>query len=497
MSKKIIINCGPYETRAAIILNDQLNELFFEIQASEKIVGSIFKGRVANVVPGTQAAFIDIGLQKDAFLPLTGVETFSSEDDDFKDIFKSQIQNVLKVDQEVVIQILKEPVPPKGPRCTMFLSLPGRYLVLTPTVEQIHVSKRISSETERERLRQIGRKILPKDVGLIFRTAAEGLDEKEIASDLKVLLKFWNKIEKKIKTAPLRSMIHRDISLPLKMARDFFTDDIDKFIIDSPDEYKNILEFGDFLSPLQRASFELFQSQIPIFEEFGIEEEIQNALRPKVSLPSGGSIVIERTEALVAIDVNSGKFSGGVGLEETVTRVNLEAAKEIARQIRLRNLAGMIVIDFIDMEDPKHRQTVYKTLRECFKGDRNRPNIIEMSELGLIQMTRKRTSQSLVEILKTPCPCCSGNGYVFSTISVANKIRTQVINDARSFECDSLSITAHHNVIDFFTANNNWHLSELEKRVKRKLFAKANPEYMFDTFKVEPVLSQDIEKKLS
>ncbi|MBF0545731.1 MAG: Rne/Rng family ribonuclease [Candidatus Riflebacteria bacterium] len=491
MSKKILINCGPYEIRAVVLQNDQPFELFYEILDSEKIVGSIFKGRVANVVQGTQSAFIDIGLSKDAFLPLNGVETYTSEDDDLKDIFRSQIQNVLKVDQEVIIQIIKEPVPPKGPRSTMFLSLPGRYLVLTPTIEQMAISRRITSDSERERLRTIGRKILPRGVGVIFRTAAEGLEEKEISNDLRILLKFWNKIEKKIKSAPLRSMIHRDISLPLKMARDFFTDEVEKFIIDSQDEYKHILEFGDFLSPLQRASFELFEGPVPLFEAFGIEEEIQNALKPKVRLPSGGSLVIEKTEALVTIDVNSGRFSGGVGLEETVFKVNLEAAKEIARQIRLRNLAGVIVIDFIDMDDSKHRQIVCKTLRDAFKGDRNRPNILDMSELGLIQMTRRRTSQSLEEILKAPCPCCEGQGVVLSIVTIANKIRNQVIIDAKSFEVDSFTITTHPKIADFFLADDKKHLKEIEKRVNSKIIVNSNPEYNIETIKVEPVIPQD------
>lgn len=487
MSRKIVLNISPYETRAAILENDQPIEFFFENKDTEKIVGCIFKGRVSNVVPGTQAAFVDIGIHKDAYLALAGVEANESEDeDDLKEIYKRPIQDVLRVGQEVILQILKEPTPTKGPRSTMALSFPGRYLVLMPTVDHVGISRRISTDSERDRLKSIGKKICPKGMGVIFRTTAEGLDESVLQADFRWLLKVWHKMEARARGMPVRSMIHRDIPLPLKLVRDFFTDNIDRFIIDSPDEYKNILEFCDFLSPLQRAALELYEGEMPIFEAFKLEKEIDNALQTKLWLESGGYIFIQRTEALVAIDVNSGRFSGGSDLEETVFKVNLEAAKIIARQIRLRNLAGMIIIDFIDMTDPKHRSQVLKTLREAFKGDRNRPNILDFSELGLIQMTRKRTSNSLEEILKTPCSFCGGQGSTLSLSMIANRIRHEVISDAQRYQTEKITIKASQEIVEFFKTQNEQRLKELENRVKRQIILVSNSEFQIDKYKIEP-----------
>ncbi|MFZ2961362.1 MAG: Rne/Rng family ribonuclease [Candidatus Ozemobacteraceae bacterium] len=489
MSRKIVVNCGPYETRAAIIDDGQVFELFYEIPDSEKIVGCIFKGRVANVVPGTQSAFVDIGLAKDAFLTLTGVEGASGFEDDFlKEVYKSSIQDMLKVGQECILQILKEPTPSKGPRSSMLISFPGRYLVLMPTHDQIGISRRIASESERERLRAIGKKLLPKGMGLIFRTAAEGLEEKELASDLKFLLKMWAKVEAKSKISPMKSMIHRDLPLTLKLVRDYFTDEVEQFLIDSPEEHRTILDFCDFLSPLQRASLEVYREPTPIFEAFGVEEQIKQALDPKLWLESGGYLIIERTEALVTIDVNSGRFSGGAGLEETVFKVNLEAAREIARQIRLRNLAGMIIIDFIDMIESKHRVQVVKTLRDGFKGDRNRPNLLDMSELGLVQMTRRRTAHSLDEILKSPCPCCGGQRTVFSVSTLANRIRNQVVKEAARYEGKTIRVTAHSEVIEFFQANHESRKKELESRSNRRIEFVAGSPLEYEVYKIEPAL---------
>lgn len=488
MSRHILVTIDPYETRAAVLDNGKVVEILLEIKDSEKIVGCIFKGRVANVVPGTQSAFVDIGLHKDAFVPLNGADA-GGDEDELEDIFKTPIQEILKVGQDVILQVLKEPSPTKGPRSTLVLSFPGRYLVLTPTVDHIGISRRVTAETERERLRTIARKILPKGMGVIFRTAAEGLEEKELHADLFMLLKIWRRVEGKSRRVQPRTMVHRDIPLPLKMARDYFTDEVERFIIDSPEEYKNILDDCDFLTPLQRVSFEVHTDPVPLFETFGVDQEIEKALQSKVWLESGGYLFIERTEALTAIDVNSGRFSSKKGLEETVYKVNVEAATEIARQVRLRNLSGQIVIDFIDMENRKHRAGVIKALKEAFKGDRNRPNIVEMSDMGLVQMTRRRTRASLEEILKKTCPCCTGTKSVFTESSVGNMIRKKVIADAARYESKEVKITAHRTVLTFLRGKDDWRLKELEERVKRKVILEASTdEINFEQFKVEPVL---------
>ncbi len=488
MNRKILVNIGPFESRAAIVENGKLMELLFEIPDSEKIVGCIYKGRVANVVAGTQSAFVDIGIHKDAYLTLTGVE--SNDDEDLKDIFRSPIQDTLKVGQEVVLQILKEPTPTKGPRSTMTISFPGRYLVYMPKVDHVGVSRKINQDRERERLRTIGRRIVPKGGGVVFRTASEGLEESVLKADLDLLVKMWRKVEGKINRVPPRTMLHRDIPLPMKVARDFFTDDVEEMIIDSEEAYRTIIEDCEFLTPLQRASLELYRDPTPIFEKYGVEKEIERAMSRKIWLDSGSYIFIDRTEAMYCIDVNSGRFSGGSDLEETVFRVNLEAAREISRQIRLRNLSGMIIIDFIDMEAPTHRAQVLKALREGFKGDRNKPNILEFSELGLVQMTRRRTSSSLDEIRKAPCPCCQGTGKTLSTGTIVNQIRTALTSEARRYQTEKMIVNAHKMVLDLLRGKDNRDIRDLENQLQRKLILKPAGGFDIESFKIEPVFER-------
>jgi ribonuclease G len=493
LSRKILVNIGPYESRGAIIENGKLCELLYEIQDSEKIVGCIYKGRVANVVSGTQSAFVDIGIHKDAYLTLTGVDSGDS-DDDLKDIYRSPIQDMLKVGQDVILQILKEPTPTKGPRSTMTISFPGRYLVFMPKVDHIGVSRRIQHDRERDRLRAIGRKIAPKGGGVVFRTASEGLEENVLKADLDLLIKMWNKVEKKINSSPPRTMLHRDIPLTMKIARDFFSDDVDELIIDSEEGYRSIMEDCEFLTPLQRASLELYKGKEPLFEKFGIEKEIERALARKIWLESGGYLFFDKTEAMYCIDVNSGRFSGGSDLEETVFRVNLEAAREIARQIRLRNLSGMIIIDFIDMEAPSHRSQVLKALREHFKGDRNKPNILDFSELGLVQMTRRRSASSLDEIRKEMCPCCQGAGKIVSAANIANCIRKQLSEEARRYQTEKIVINAHRLVIDLLRGRDGRDLKELERVIERKLILKPQNGFDLEAWKIEPVLERASKK---
>jgi len=484
LAKRILINSGPYETRAALLEDGQVVEVFHEIPDSEKIVGCIFKGRVSNILPGTQSAFVDIGIQKDAYLALSGVET-GGDDDDLQDVFRAPIQQLLKVGQEVVLQILKEPTGAKGPRSTMNLSFPGRYLVLTPTVDHIGISRRIGPDSERERIRAIAKKICPKGMGVIFRTAAEGLEERELAADLKLLLRLWEQVDRKIKSSPPKTLLHRDIPLPLKIVREYFNDDVDRCIIDSEEAYRNVLDMCDFLSPLQRAGLEIYKGPAPIFEAYGIDHEIENALQPKIVMESGASLIIERTEALSTIDVNSGRFAGGIDLEETAFKVNLEAAKEIARQIRLRNLAGMIVIDFIDMSDAKHRAKVLKAFREAMRNDRNRPHILDFSELGLVQMTRRRTSHTLEEILKSPCPCCGGRRMTLSLTTLVNRIRTKVLEEAARFETPAVTVRAHQQVIYALRGPGESRLKELEQRCGRSHNLQATYGLDLETFTVD------------
>ncbi|MDD2998358.1 MAG: ribonuclease E/G, partial [Candidatus Riflebacteria bacterium] len=309
-----------------------------------------------------------------------------------------------------------------------------------------------------------------------------------LKADLDLLVKMWEKVEKKMRNAPPRTMLHRDIPLPMKVARDFFTDDVEEMILDSEEAYKTIVEDCEFLSPLQRASLELYKDKVPIFEKFGIEKEIEKALSRKVWLESGGYLFFDKTEAMYCIDVNSGRFSGGSDLEETVFKVNLEAAREIARQIRLRNLSGMIIIDFIDMEAPSHRAQVLKALREYFRGDRNKPNILEFSELGLVQMTRRRSAASLDEIRKDQCPCCNGAGKTLAIRTIANTVRKNLLEEARRYQTEKIIINAHRLVADLLRGHNGNALKELESLSKRKIILKPINGFDVETFKIEPVM---------
>ncbi len=290
-------------------------------------------------------------------------------------------------------------------------------------------------------------------------------------------------------------MLHRDIPLPMKVARDFFTDDVEEMIIDSEEAYRTIIDDCEFLSPLQRASLELYKDKTPIFEKYGIEKEIERTLARKIWLDSGSYIFIDKTEAMYCIDVNSGRFSGGSDLEETVFKVNLEAAREIARQIRLRNLSGMIIIDFIDMEAPSHRAQVLKSLREGFKGDRNKPNILEFSELGLVQMTRRRTSSSLDEIRKATCPCCNGAGKTLSFNTIANQVRGALIDESRRYQTEKLAINAHRTVIDHLRGRDNNGIRELENLLRRKLILKPTNGLDVETYKIEPVMERAVKSE--
>jgi ribonuclease G len=488
--RKILVNINPFETRAALLENGVLKELFFENKDADKIVGCIFKGRVANIVPGTQSAFVDIGMARDAFLAFSNIDLGNTGDvdEELKHYFKTPVEDLLKVGQEIILQVLKEPTGTKGPRSTTLLSFPGRYMVLTPTIEHIGVSRRVNSELERDRLKAIGKRICPPGMGVIFRTVSEGVEECELNDDLQVLVKIWSKVEAKAKKAPLRSLIYRDLSLPLKLVRDYFTDEVERFIVDSQEEYKYILDFCDFLTPLQRASLELYTGPEPLFDSFGIEKEIQQATQRKIWLSSGGYLIIEQTEALVTIDVNSGRFAGGKDLEATVFKVNLEAAVEVARQVRLRNLAGMIVIDFIDLDNRRHRTQVLNILKESFKGDRNRPAIEKMSDLGLVQMTRKRTSHSLQEMLMAPCPCCSGFGRILSPLTLAQNIRREVMAVSRRFQSERIRITAQKEVIDALCGKDDWGRKDLEERSGRGLDFVSLQDSNLEFLKVEPII---------
>lgn len=432
MSGEIVINATKHESRIAVLDEGQVVELWVERHRQRTVVGNIYKGRVTKVLPGMQSAFVDLGLERDAFLYVSDVvedlEEFDAEAADSLHLDEpvsrpeASIADLLREGQEVVVQVSKDSIAGKGARITTHVTLPGRFLVYMPTVNHIGVSRRIENEEERLRLRGVLEKVRKTSGGLIARTAGEGRSEEEFAADLEYLVALWNQIRKRSEKASAPTAVHHDLDLVLRTIRDVLSPDFKTVWVDAVDEYQRIVEFLDQIQPNLVSRVRLYRREEPIFDEFGIEAEIEKALKSKVWLKSGGYIVINQTEALVAIDVNTGKFVGKKNLEETVFRTNLEAIREIIRQIRLRDLGGIIVLDFIDMEIIENRAQVFEALEREIRKDRSKTKILQISEFGLVEMTRKRVRQSLERSLTQPCPYCGGSGRIKSNITIELEI---------------------------------------------------------------------------
>ncbi len=473
MEKNIIVDCSGDEVRVGITENGYLVELYMEREEKRKIVGNIYKGRVTNVLPGMQSAFVHVGIKKDVFLYIGDIEGFRPEESDDMLLEESApitINELLQMGQKIDIQILKEPIGTKGARGTTYLTLPGRYLVLMPGIDHVGVSRRIE-EGERERLREIGHAIQPPDMGLILRTVAEGKKEEELKTDLNFLLKLWQKIQSREKQATAPSLLYHDLDLVQRMARDLFTEDVTRFVINSPRKYTELLEFIETFtfSSSFAARVELYEGFVPVFEKYGLEAEIARALKRKVWLKSGGYIVIERTEALSTIDVNTGKFVGKVNLEETVFKNNMEAVPAIVRQVRLRDIGGIIVVDFIDMRDLKHREQVVEYLKSELERDKSKSNILPINEFGLLEITRKRVGKGLDQICKSSCPYCRGGGQVLSPEYIAEKVRRQLLHIAEDTLSRFLSVTVHPEVAAVLRGVDDERLYLLEDQLRKRV----------------------------
>lgn len=411
-------------------------EFYEENKKSDTMVGNIYKGKVVRVLPGMDAAFVDIGYSRSGFLYIQEVFPFELFEDlseivedetSIKKLLKNfPIQEVLQEGQEVTVQVAKEPIGSKGPRLTSHITIPGRYLVLMPTMTHIGVSRKIENKEERKRLKELAEKIRTEHYGLIVRTVSEGKSEEELKQDIDYLTKLWTSIKEKAEKAKAPSLLYTDLKLPLRALRDFFNEDTEEIVVDDPEEFNHLKEFASSYIPRAEDKIILYKDKKPLFATYRVEEEIKKALEKKVWLKSGGYIVIEETEALTAIDVNTGKFVGKNNLEETIFKTNLEAAREIAHQLRLRNIGGIVIIDFIDMKEEEHKEAVLNTLKESLKRDRYPSTIIGFNELGLLIMTRKRTRESLKKSLCEPCSYCKGDGYVESVESIADRIFTEV-----------------------------------------------------------------------
>jgi ribonuclease G len=454
MQKEMIISAGGHETMVAILEEDLVTEIFVERERHRGVVGNIYKGRVSKVLPGMQCAFIDIGLERDGFLYVADVintieefDRLDSDDDEDaggartgggerkgrpdRNAPQPKIEELLKEGQEIVVQVAKEPLGTKGARLTSHASLAGRFLVFMPTVDHVGVSRKIESRDERNRLRGIVKKFREEHGfggGVIIRTAAGGRPEADILSDLDYFNGIWKETRHKFESSRAPAVIYREQSLVSKLLRDLLTEEFSAIRIDNPQEHRHVMELIARIMPNLASRVKLYTKDYPIFEEYGVQAEIDKALKSKVWLKSGGSIVINQTEALVAIDVNTGRYVGKrTGrLEDTIVKTNLEAVKEIVRQIRLRDLGGIIVLDFIDMEERKNRQKVFQAVELEVKKDRSPSKMLQVSDFGLVILTRKRVKQSLERVLTEPCPYCTGTGTIKSSSTICYEILAEV-----------------------------------------------------------------------
>ncbi|HAW60521.1 MAG TPA: ribonuclease E/G [Actinobacteria bacterium] len=473
--REMMISVDDFETRVAVLEDRKLVEIYTERVVSPSIVGNVYLGRVKDVLPGMDAAFVDIGLDKNAFLFIEEV-TFPQED---LASAPRKIQHLLKPGQEIMVQVIKEPMGAKGARVTTEIALPGRYLVLLPFGDSIGVSRRLESE-ERDRLRRLCEGILPKETGLIVRTVARGAELGQLKKDLRYLLRVWRGLNRRAKVVKPPQVLYEELQLPLKIVRDVFSADFKRLVIDSSIKHQRTLFFLSRTAPELKNRVELYKEKLPLFDRYGIEEEIRNALKSKVWLRSGGYIVIGHTEALTSIDVNTGKYVGKTGLQETILKTNLEAAEEIARQIRLRDIGGIIVIDFIDMANPRNRREVYRVLSEALSADRVKTHVAEISRLGLVEMTRKNVSEGLIEFLCEPCSCCRGTGVVLSREAAAIESVRKMHRACLSNVSEALLFKVSPQVADFLAKEGKTALQRLRVCTKKRIYFYGDPESPLD-----------------
>lgn len=487
MSSEILINITPMETRVALVENGVLQDVGVERTLHRGIVGNIYKGKVVRVLPGMQAAFVDIGLEKAGFIhvddilrPLVNCEPGDPGD----------IRLYLREGQSVVVQVIKDPISTKGARLSTQLSVSSRFLVYMPDVDHIGISQRIEDEAERERLRRELDAALADNEskgGYIIRTAAEGVEAEELAKDVLFLQRLWLHIQETTHHLSAPATVYEDLPLYLRAMRDMARPLVEKVRVDSGEAYGKLCDFAAQFNPDMVPLIECYSADRPLFYLYGVEDEISRALEKKVPLKSGGYLVIEQTEAMTTVDVNTGAFVGHRNLEETIFKTNLEAASTIARQLRLRNLGGIIIIDFIDMQDPEHRRQVLRALEKVLSRDRAKTTIASVSELGLVEMTRKRTSESLGQILCEACHVCDGKGSLKSAETICYEILREILREARTFECDAFLVLAAQVVIDRLLDEDSAYVADLEGFVGRTIQFRVESMYSRDQYDIIPV----------
>ena len=472
MGREIIANIEATETRVAVMEHETLVNLF--IERSEPVAGNIYKARVNNVLPGMDAAFVDIGLERNAFLHVEDIRSQRLDGEEVEESFgKGAIAERLRSGQEILVQVTKEPMGSKGARVTTYVALPAHYLVLMPTVNYVGVSRRITNEGERKRLRQIADRIRPEGTGVIVRTAAEGAAETLLTDDVAFLQQMWQRVLERARTTKAPALVYQDLKLIRRVVRDLFTEDVDRFVIDSPEEHGRVADLLGSFAPQLKERLVLHRDAEPVFEKYGVEREIDRALRRKVWLKSGGYIMIDRTEALTVIDVNTGKYVGKTDLASTILKNNLEAVGEIVRQITLRDVGGIILADFIDMEKEDHRKKVLDALHDAVQRDRAKLHVIDLTALGLVEITRKRVYQDLEEIMRVPCPYCEGRGRVLSPDTMAMRVRRELRKLARTSKAPAILVEVHPQVAGaLFREGAGW-VRALEESCDKRLRVRA------------------------
>jgi ribonuclease G len=496
VSIEILVNIAPRETRAAILENGVVQEIHIERTSRRGLVSNLYKGRVSRVLPGMQAAFVEIGLERTAFLHAadiaadiaggvaddTGVSASLASQPPVEDI-----RRLVNSGDDILVQVIKDPIGTKGARLTTFIALPSRYLVYLPRGLGVGVSARIEDEVERTRLKTVlAQQLLTADAsgGYIVRTAAQGASADSLREDMAYLAKLWDHVRARAGEAAPGTVVHEDLPLSLRVLRDELARGVSRVLVDSPREHEHMQQFAAAFMSGAAPAIELYSGARPILDLNGVEEEIAKALDRKVPLKSGGHLVIDQTEAMTTIDVNTGAYVGHRNLEETIFRTNLEAAVSIARQLRLRNLGGIIIIDFIDMRDEPHRRAVLSALERALAGDRAQTHIVSLSPLGLVEMTRKRTRESLEHLLCQPCPSCAGRGFIRTPETVCNEIFREIVRQSRQFASRELLILAHQDVVDRLLDEESATLGELEAQVGRPIRLQVEALYGVDHYDV-------------
>ena len=500
MHREIFINVGQHEKRVAILENKRIEEFYIERPDYVNLVGNIYKGRVESVLPGMGAAFIEMGLEKNGFLYVTDVvagsasyeklfgEGLDEESTERADTQKAlpAINELLKKGDDVLVQVVKEPISTKGARLTTHISIPGRFLVLMPFDNHIGLSKRIESREERDRIRKIIEELkLPKDIGFIVRTAAVGASQKDFFRESRYLLNLWHNIKARTKRAKSPCLIHQEYDLVLRVARDIFTTDVVKLEIDSRNDFKRISHFLRVLAPHLRPRLKFHSDKAHLFDKFDIERQVEKIYDRIVQLKSGGYLIFDQTESLVAIDVNSGKFVGKKNLEDTAFKTNMEAAEEVPRQLKLRDLGGIIIIDFIDMEFSSHRKTVFKTLEKELEDDKAKTNILNISSIGLVEMTRQRVRRSIESKSYRKCPYCNGRGIVKSVPTISLELMRKLERAMQDVRSRDVFVSLHPEIAYHVSAPERNMIKPLERRFRKYIRVIEDPNLHMEDIKIE------------